>query len=78
MLIDLTYDVVKFIVTQSKNNPNNINFTKLNIGEHKSFNDNFWNYWIYETYAEMCQAYPDYVSMEFPCDSHMIPPEEYM
>jgi len=76
--MDLTYDVVKFIVTQLKTDPSNINFSKINPGEHISFNESAWDYWVFETYAEMCQAYPDKVSEEFPPPDHMIPPEEYM
>lgn len=53
MLIDLTFETIKFIITQSKKNLQKVNFTKLNVGEHKSINDSSWNYWVFDAYDEM-------------------------
>jgi len=52
-LIDLTYDEIKYIVQQFKSNPNNTQFTMINPGEHMSFNDDAWYYWVFKTYPEM-------------------------
>lgn len=76
--IELTYTTVKFIVQQFKTDETNINFQKLNPGEHMSFNDNFWNYWVFDSYAGMKNAYPTYYSSDFPNPEHTYPDEEHM
>lgn len=78
MIIDLTFDVVKYVCTRLKTDYDQINFTKINVGEHLSINDDAWDYWVYDSYESLCSAWPDYVSEEFPNPPHTIPPEQYM
>lgn len=65
MVVNINAETVKFIVTQSKDDLDNINFQKLQAGNQFSFNDESWYYWIFDTWLEMNEAYPNYYS-DFP------------
>jgi hypothetical protein len=73
-LLELTYDTVKFIVQQFKTNMDNVQFTKLNIGNHMAINDSFWSYWVFDTYNEMVT----WVTENLPGLIENIPDEEVM
>lgn len=77
MVVDLTFDNIKFIAQQLKSNPVRKNFTKLDVGKHLGFSDSWWDYWVFDTYAELCNAFPDCIATEEPYDN-LIPPEEFM
>lgn len=77
-LLDLTFEETVFLVRQFKKNENNMVFSKVQVGEHTALNDTFWNYWTYKTYAEMCAAWPDNVTTEWPTPAGFIPPENRM
>lgn len=66
MVVDLHYETTKFIVQRLKTNLDNIVFNKLLVGQHSSFNDNFWEYWLYDSWEEMDSIWYDYYSSTFP------------
>jgi len=80
MIIELHYDTIKFVVLQCKTDINNTNFTKLRTTEYLGFNDTAWDYWIYDTWEQMNQAWTEYYSPIFPPedDERHYFDEEYM
>lgn len=77
-LLDLTFEETTFLVRQYKTNLDNIVFSKVNVGEHVALDDIFWDYWTYSTYDEMCAAWPDHITTEWPTPAGFIPPENRM
>lgn len=76
MIIELTYDIIKYIVLRLKSDSNIIRFYKLYPGMHLAFSDLGWNYWIYDTYEELYTNWTEYyIEEEFP-PSGTFPPDE--
>jgi hypothetical protein len=66
MIIELHFDTIKFVVTRFKTNYDNINFKKLVPTIYMGFSDTFWDYWIYNTWEQMNQAWTEYYNPVFP------------
>lgn len=71
-LIELNFKSIKYVVTRSKLDLN-INFAKQYPENYLAFNDSAWDWWVYDTYEELCTAYPDYLSDML--EEHRIPPD---
>jgi hypothetical protein len=80
MLITLHYETVKFVVTRCKTDNTIIYFTKLRTTNYLSFDDSAWEYWVYDTWEQMNQAWTEYYSSVFPPedDERHYFDEEYM
>ena len=74
MVLDLTYESIKFTYQQFKENLSNVVFQKLNIGDHWSFNDEKWDYGIFETYQELYNFVEENMSEQL----ENLPSEEMM
>lgn len=78
-LLDLTFTEIKYICTRLKTDYNNINFGKLYIGQHMAFNDEAWDYWIYDSWTEMNQVWPQYYyDIDQFIPDHQYGKDEYM
>jgi hypothetical protein len=78
MITELRFETVKFVNLILITDNDQMQFFKIVPDGYMTFDDTLWDYIVYDSYSELCNAYPDRIADIYPCEEGLIPPEEYM